>query len=497
MLELLSNAEMRAGDAAAIAAGTPGRVLMERAGRAVARTVGRAAGPGARVLVLCGPGNNGGDGFVAARVLAGRGFRVELALLGQQEALKGDAAAAAGDWDGRVGLPDFAVIDEAHVIVDALFGAGLARELEGEAQAVVQRINDSDRPVVAVDVPSGIDGDSGQVRGGAVRASRTVTFVRRKPGHLLLPGRLHCGEVEVADIGIADAVVADIGCKTWSNDPSLWRHVLAIPSVGSHKYSRGHTVVVSGGPASTGAARLAARGALRGGAGLVTVASPPEALATNAAQLTAIMVKAVDGAAGLNGLLADPRLNAVVVGPGAGVGHETERMVEVSCAAKRATVLDADALTCFAGNVPGLWQVVDSARPAPVVLTPHEGEFSRIFSDEETVSGLESKLERSRCAAERTGAVVVLKGPDTVVAAPDGRAVINENSTPYLATAGSGDVLAGIIAGLLAQGMPSFEAASAAVWMHGEAGRNVGPGLIAEDLPEALPGVLRKVIAAA
>ena len=318
MLELLSNAEMRAADAAAIAAGTPGRVLMERAGRAVANAVVKAAGQGARILILCGPGNNGGDGFVAARVLAGRGYQVELALLGRQGALKGDAAAAAGDWGGDVGVPDFAAVNEADVIVDALLGSGLTRDLQGEAYALVQRVNDSGRPVIAVDIPSGIDGDSGLVCGTAVRAVRTVTFVRRKPGHVLLPGRLHCGDVEVADIGIADAIVAGVWCKTWINEPTLWRDALPIPSPGGHKYSRGHTVVVSGGPASTGAARLAARGALRGGAGLVTIASPPEALAINASHLTAVMVKPVSGATGLSELLADPRLTTVVIGPGAG-----------------------------------------------------------------------------------------------------------------------------------------------------------------------------------
>ncbi len=496
MLELLSTAEMRAAEVSAIATGTPGRALMERAGRAVADRVARSAGREARVLVLCGPGNNGGDGFVAARVLAGRGFEVELALLGTREGLKGEAAAAAGDWTGPVGVPDFAAVGEADVIVDALFGAGLARDMEGMAHALIERVNASSRPVVAVDVPSGIDADSGQVRGAAIKALHTVTFVRRKPGHVLLPGRLHCGEMEVADIGIGDAVIAGVGCKVWVNDPALWRHALPIPSLAGHKYNRGHAVIVSGGVGSTGAARLAARGALRAGAGLVTVASPPDALAVNASQLTAIMVKQIDGAAGFSDLLSDPRFNAVVVGPGAGIGRETERTVEVSCAARRATIIDADALTSFAGNLPGLWQVVDSAQPAPVILTPHEGEFSRLFSGQVFVDTA-SKVERARCGAERSGAVVILKGADTVVAAPDGRAAINENTTPYLASAGSGDVLAGMTAGFVAQGMPAFEAACAAVWLHGEAGRSVGPGLIAEDLPEALPAVLRKLIAEA
>lgn len=495
MHELLSNEEMRAADARTIAAGTSGRTLMERAGRAVADVVARRLALGRRVLVLCGPGNNGGDGFVAARLLADRGYSVRLALLGTREALRGDAALAAADWRGPVDDAAQAAIKPDDVVVDALFGAGLSRDLDGDARALVERVNATGVRVVAVDIPSGIDGDSGLVRGVAVHAEETVTFARRKPGHLLLPGRLHCGVLHVADIGIGDAVIAGLAPATFANAPGLWRAGYPEPSLAGHKYGRGHAVVVSGGVAATGAARLAARAALRAGAGLVTVASPSAALVVNAAQLTAVMVRAAEGAEGLAQLLADERMNVIAIGPAAGVGAATVAKIEAAAFARRALVLDADALTSLSGQVAVLRHIVGAAAPNPTVITPHDGEFSRLFSGMSDVVQLPSKLARARAAAAATGAVVVLKGPDTVIAAPDGRAAINENGTPWLATAGTGDVLTGIITGLLAQRMDGFGAACAAVWLHAAAGQAVGPGLIAEDLPERLPQVLRELLA--
>ncbi|MBB4016098.1 hydroxyethylthiazole kinase-like uncharacterized protein yjeF [Chelatococcus caeni] len=494
MLELLTCAEMAAADGRTIAGGTPGIVLMERAGQAVAeRVLARAAGP-RRIAVLCGPGNNGGDGFVVARLLAAAGHDVAVHALVPPDRLTGDAAEAARGWEGEI-LPLAGWrADGVDIVVDAMFGAGLARDIAAPLDAVIAAVNAAGAHVVAVDVPSGIDGDTGAVRGCAIQADETVTFARRKPGHLLMPGRGHCGPVHVADIGITDATVAGLDVRTAANAPGLWRGELPRPDAAGHKYKRGHLVVASGGPARTGAARLAARAGLRAGAGLVTVASPPSAVAVNAAQLTAVMVRAVDGAEGLADLLSDARFSALVLGPALGIGEETRRMVEVAAAARRHLVLDADALTSFSNNLAGLWQVVTSAAPAGIVLTPHEGEFARLFGEAEGVAQARSKLERARAAAAASGAVVVLKGPDTVIAAPDGRAAINENAPPWLATAGTGDVLAGIIGGLMAQEMPAFAAACAGVWMHGAAATAFGPGLIAEDLPEMLPQVWRTLL---
>jgi hydroxyethylthiazole kinase-like uncharacterized protein yjeF len=494
MLELLTPAEMADADRRTIAAGVPGKTLMERAGRAVADVVAARHTLGTRVVVACGPGNNGGDGFVIARILRERGYPVRVLLLGSRVALTGDAAEAAKGWREQVEPVTAQAMGGAGVIVDALFGAGLSRDLENKAKTAVETVAAAKAPIFAVDLPSGIDGATGAIRGAAVRADETVTFCRRKPGHLLLPGRLHCGRVTVADIGISDATVAAVKPATFANEAALWSSSFPLPRIDGHKYHRGHAVVASGPMHATGAARLAARAALRAGAGLVTVAAPKAALSVLAASLTAVMVRQSDGAGGLARLLADKRLNAVLLGPGQGVGKVTRDALATAAKARRALVLDADALTSFAAAAESLARILSSAPAA--ILTPHEGEFARLFAKESKIAQADSKLARARAAARRLKAIVVLKGPDTVAAAPDGRAAIAANAPPWLATAGTGDVLAGIAAGLLAQGMPAFEAASAAVWLHGEAAQEAGPGMISEDLEPALRHVLARLIRA-
>ncbi|TPQ44584.1 bifunctional ADP-dependent NAD(P)H-hydrate dehydratase/NAD(P)H-hydrate epimerase [Prosthecomicrobium hirschii] len=494
MNELLTPAEMGRADRLTIDAGTPGIRLMERAGRAVADATAFRHVLGTRVLVLCGPGNNGGDGFVAARILAERGYAVRLALLGDRARLAGDAALAAAAWRGGTEPLDgdrvVPLLAQAGVVVDALFGAGLARALDGEARRVVEAVERSGRPVVAVDLPSGIDGRTGAVCGAALHAETTVTFFRRKPGHLLMPGRAHCGTVITADIGIPDWTLREIGPALRHNGPPLWLDRLPAPRLDDHKYSRGHALVLSGPALRTGAARLSAEAALRVGAGLVTLVAPEAAATVAAAHLTAVMVEAFADPAGFAALLADPRRNAMVLGPAAGVGEGTRTLVLAALAGRAALVLDADALTSFADAPDALFDRI-RGRSAPVILTPHEGEFARLFADlGERQSAGRPKTERAMAAARRSGAIIVLKGADTVVAAPDGRAAINDNAPPDLATAGSGDVLAGIAGGLLARGLPGFEAAAAAVWLHGECGRQAGPGLIAEDLADELKPVL-------
>ncbi|WP_428030539.1 NAD(P)H-hydrate dehydratase [Ancylobacter sp.] len=487
-MELLTPAEMTRADALTIAAGVPGAVLMERAGEAVARAAARVTIAGGRLLVLCGPGNNGGDGFVAARLLAAAGYRVRLARLGGRDALRGDAALMAGRWSGAVEGID-ASLEGVDLIIDALFGAGLARDLDGAAQALVERVNAARLPVLAVDLPSGIDGATGAVRGAAITARWSVTFFRPKPGHVLLPGRLHAGEVSVADIGIRAEVLAEIRPQTCENVPALWAGLFPVPAVDGHKYTRGHLVAVSGPAQATGATRLAARAALRAGAGLVTVACPAQALPIHAANLSAVMVRPVEDAAGLAHLLDDRRLATLVLGPGLGVGQGARDRLEV-CRDRR-LVLDADLLTSFKADAGTLARLI-AASPA-AVATPHDGEFARLFEGDAEVLEAPSRLERARAGAVRLGATLLLKGPDTVVASPDGRAAIAANAPPWLATAGAGDVLAGIIGGLLAQGMPPFEAAAAAVWLHGEAARQAGPGLVADDLIDALRPVYRQL----
>jgi hydroxyethylthiazole kinase-like uncharacterized protein yjeF len=493
MIELLTNAEMAEADRRTIAGGVPGIELMENAGRAVADLA--ATLPGRRVVIVAGPGNNGGDGFVAARHLAERGYKVRVSFVGDRDRLKGDAKLAADNWTGKVETAAPASLADCDIVIDALFGAGLDRAVEGQPRVMIQAMNAMAVPVIAVDLPSGVNGTTGAVMGVAVNATHTVTFFRRKTGHLLLPGRLHCGAIQVADIGIPASVLEAIKPSAFVNRPALWGRSLPRPRAGGHKYSRGHAVVVSGGLSTTGAARLAARGALRAGAGLVTIASPREALSVNAAASLAVMVRPVDGAAEMATFLADKRHNAVVLGPGGGVGPAMREQAVAALASAAAVVLDADALTSLADDLAGLVAMIARRPERPAVLTPHEGEFARLFKVINEDHNVHAKLEKARLAARSSGAIVLLKGADTVVAAPDGRASIADNAPPTLATAGSGDVLAGFIAGLLAQGMPGFEAASAAVWLHGEAANAFGPGLIAEDLPDALPGVYRRLFA--
>lgn len=488
-LELLTPGEMSRADRLAVEHGAKSLALMEAAGQAVADAARRLVKPGARVAVLAGPGNNGGDAFVAARLLKRASYDVRLFLAGEKPALKGDAAEMARRFDGPVRALDPFQFESLHLVIDGLYGAGLTRPIEGAAAEVIAAITEHGTPVLAIDVPSGLDGQTGAVLGPVLRATETVTFFRLKPGHLLYPGRALCGVVRVADIGIPPRVLSSLDIKTYANKPALWRNRFPRLSPEDHKYARGHAVVVSGPPEATGACRLGARGALRAGAGLVTVASPLEAVSVNALHLTAIMLKPFEGPEGLSALLADPRKNAVLVGPGAGVGEATCRLAEAALRSPAAVVLDADALSSFAGDVARLGSAIAQRNGRQVVLTPHDGEFARLFGD---WSG--SRLDRARRAAADVGAVVLLKGPDTVIATADGAAAINANAPAWLATAGSGDVLGGFITGLLAQGMPAFEAAAAAAWLHGEVAASFGPGLIAEDLPEGLPAVLARLL---
>jgi hydroxyethylthiazole kinase-like uncharacterized protein yjeF len=494
MTEILTNDEMGQADRLTIAGGVSGFSLMENAGTAVADAVSIHQAPGAQTVVVAGPGNNGGDGLVAARLLAERGYAVKVLLVGEPEKLKGDAGEAAKKWKGQIVAAQPAGLHEADIVVDALFGAGLDRPVGGLAHAMIEAMNAQAAPIIAVDLPSGVNGTSGVVMGAAVKASHTVTFFRKKVGHLLLPGRAHCGAISVAQIGIPDSVLARIAPHTFENIPEFWRDKFPVPRAEGHKYDRGHAVIVSGPMWSTGAARLAARGALRAGAGLVTIASPRDALAVNAAANLAVMVRPVDGAAELRELLADRRFNAVAIGPGIGVSEATCELVLAALAGDRGVVLDADAMTSFATAPRRLAEALKARGDRATILTPHEGEFSRYFNSLDTRTEVGSKLDRARCAAQLTGATILIKGADTVVAAPDGRASIATNAPPYLATAGAGDVLTGIIAGLLAQHMPALEAASAGVWLHGEAARAFGPGLISEDLPEMLPRVYRALL---
>lgn len=466
-LELLTPAEMARADAAAIAGGVSGMVLMEAAGRAVARAAQSRFRP-CRTLVLAGPGNNGGDGYVAARLLERAGWPVAVAALAPPRP-GSDAARAAARWRGPTVPFVPAEAHRAGLVVDAVFGAGLTRNLEG---AAAETLAAASAPILAVDVPSGLDGETGSVRGFAPQAELTVTFFRRKPGHLLLPGRALCGELLLADIGLPATVLPDIGPRAFHNRPGLWS--LPVLAQAAHKYTRGHLTIL-GGDAMTGATRLAAGAAHRAGAGLVTVAAPDTAAAATYRAGEAETIVTTEPVAAL---LGDERRAVWLLGPGLPPTPATRDALRRVVEAKRAVVADAGALLACA-DAPDLLG-------GAAVLTPHAGEFARVFGEVGA-----DKPAAARAAAARTGAVVLLKGADTVVAAPDGRVAINDNAPPSLATGGTGDVLAGVIAALLCQGLAPFEAAAAGAWLQGEAARlHLAPGLVAGDLINLLPGAL-------
>lgn len=478
--EIISIAEMRTLDAASAEAGTATRALMENAGSAVATAVMARFAP-QPTAVLCGPGANGGDGWVAARVLRDAGWPVWVESLVPREALSGDTADAASGFRGRVSTLRTGETS-AELFIDALFGAGLSKPLEGDVAVLAKRL--AKAQVVAVDVPSGLQGDTAKPLGEhCFDAALTVTFMRKKLAHVLMPGRALCGEVVVADIGVPDAALAGLSSNTFENSPALWR--LPRPAIEAHKHARGHAMVASGGRARSGAGRLAARAALRIGAGLVTVLCPAESVAENAAQLTAIMLLEVGDANAWTAALKSA--DAFVIGPAFGLttSHRETLTALLAQEARAPFVLDADALT--------LLGPLQRALLPKDVMTPHRGEFERLFPD--MYKSYESKVEAARAAAAKAGCTLLLKGPDTVIVAPDGKAVVNTTGSPYLATAGSGDVLAGMIAGLIAQGMSGFDAAAAGAWMHGRIGEALGAGQIAEDQVEFLPVVLKDLLA--
>ena len=497
MHELLDARRMARADAAAIAAGIDGLALMDRAGGALADAARRelAAAGGGPVTVCAGPGNNGGDGAVVATRLLAEGIDVALVRAGSAPRPGGDAARALARWTGPTLDPEAGArrLERSALAVDALLGAGLSRAPDGDFARLIEAMNASACRTLAADLPSGLCGDTHLAPGAVVRADATVTFVRYKPAHLLEPGRTLCGSLELADIGMPDAALDGLGIDAWANLPALWRDAIRAPTPGGHKFDRGHVLVRAGGVGSGGAARLSAGAALACGAGLVTLACPGSATLVNAARLDAVMLARADDAHGWAALLDDARIGTLLLGPGNGRGAETTRAVLASLRSGRDCVLDADALTSHVDDPDGRERFLDAARGArgQVVLTPHAGEFARLFgaADDGAPS---SKLHRARAAARLAGATVLFKGADTVVAAPDGRASIGVDAPPWLATAGSGDVLAGAVAALLAQGVPAFEAASAAVWLHGAAARGLGWPLTAE----ALVGATGRALAA-
>ena len=517
-MELLTAAQMRAAEEAAMSAGTvSGLQLMERAGRgsvdaALSHWPDLAEGPH-HAVVLCGPGNNGGDGYVVARRLLDAGWRVEVFGLGDPAKASPDARRMRALWEEAGPVQDLREAgrgDRPDLLVDALFGTGLSRSIPQEAVTAWHAVRTREAAAgkvrcLALDCVSGLDCDNGQMLvpegADALFADLTVTYHAAKRGHFLKTPP--SAALKVGDIGL-EAHPASLTAMPRPGylrllDPGRvearrWLEDILPVAPGHHKYDRGHTLVLGGGPGKGGAARMAARAALRIGAGLVTLGVPPAALQENAARLDAIMLKPLRGAEGLADMLEDGRLSAIVLGPGLGLGEETRQLVRAALGANRRIVLDADALSSFQDDPDALSATLHDR----AVLTPHEGEFARLFPDLAHGKRDVSKVEAAALAAERAGATILLKGPDTVIASPGGAVSLNaalyERAAPWLGTAGAGDVLAGMIGGLLASGrIAPHLAAEAAAWLHVEAARSFGPGLIAEDLPEELPKLFREI----
>jgi NAD(P)H-hydrate epimerase len=480
---LLTCAEMRRAEKMTFAQGVPGFSLMQRAGETIAELIQK-KWKRCRVLALCGPGNNAGDGFIAAESLRAAAWDVTVAAMRMPEDLSGDAAQAAKNWKGKTTALEDSSFDGVDLVIDALFGTGLTKPIDGVARTAIEKLARTKIPVIAVDLPSGVNSDTGAIMNMAPHTTFTVTFFRKKIGHALLPGAKLCGEILVADIGIKDDVLDEIRPKTAENHSDLWLDQFPFPQPEGHKYTRGH-VLIAGGAVMTGATRLAARAAQRVGAGLVTLTAPQSAISIYAEALESVIVRPADTLDAWRELLADEKRNALLIGPGLGLGKTQKDFVLAALKTRKACVLDADALSNFAEKPDTLF----SKLHPHCVLTPHEGEFARLFGAR--VDPKADKLTRARRAAEIAGCIVLLKGADTVIADPEGFAIINVNAPPSLAVAGAGDVLAGIITGLLAQNMHVFMATAAASWIHGLAATQFGPGLIAEDLIAGIPPILK------
>lgn len=489
MHELLTPDQMSKADALTIKSGISGIKLMHNAGEVLLAAVQNHFPKATKILVVAGIGNNGGDGFVLANLLLREKCKVTVTIIGDTEKIAGDARLAYDEMSKGITIETNPNFDDYDLIVDAIFGAGLTREITGIYAETVLSINAASAQVLAVDLPSGINGRTGQVSGCAIKADVTATFFRYKPGHLLYPGRDHCGDLFLGQIGITNEVLDQLSPLIYQNAPQLWKDQYPFIKANGHKYTRGHALAISGGLDKSGAARLMAKSALRMGAGLVTIACPLQTMSAHAARTDAIMLLKMDGTDDLIKILGDKRINAICVGPGLHPNGNTRNLVRAILKTDRSVVLDAGALTAFSNDPDELFELINS-RSSATIMTPHDGEFAKLFPDLLTC---EDKVQRAKTASQKSGASIVLKGPDTVITDSAGHAAISDNAPPWLATAGSGDVLCGIIAALLAQGMPEFKAACAGVWFHGEAGAKAGPGLISSDLEIALKGVIKHI----
>ncbi len=472
--------------------------LMETAGKRSAEIIINEIVPkiknfNKKIYVICGPGNNGGDGFVVARYLKEEGISIRILSLNSEKELNNVVMQKLKDLDTELENIGEISFSEADVVVDAIFGVGINRPVNKNYVKVFREINKESKLIVSLDIPSGVDTDTGLLMPEAIKADHTITFVYPKLGHYLLPAKKYVGNIHVVDIGIPINVNSKIenGYMFHLNSPDYWISDFKWPAEDDHKYKRGHVLVQSGPESSTGAARLAAISALRIGAGAVTLSSSREALNVNATHLTSVMIKEINNSEEFFNFLDQKKINSLIIGPGCGVNQFTKELTLNALNYKISLILDADAISSFEEESVDFIKALEYSK-ADVIITPHEGEFNKIFGN---LKG--SKIERTKSAAIKSKSTVILKGNDTVIASPDGEVIISDKTSPFLATAGSGDVLSGICGGLTAQGMKSFKAACAAQWIHSSIGLIAGPGLIAEDMisiiKDDVPDILMRI----
>ena len=477
---LLTNSQMSFVENQAIKSGKKSTELMENAGTAVVKLILKRY-KNRNISVLCGPGKNGGDGFVVARLLKEQGWNVRLGLTSSQK--DKDSIEKAELWKGNIEPLNESLLYGNPIIIDAMFGAGLKRKLTGIPLALVTKINNKKLDCIAIDIPSGIDGDSGKILGDAPKCKLTITFFCAKPGHFLMPSKSKVGEVIIEDIGISNSFLKQINVKTFLNTPELWKKKFPIPTYDTHKYKRGH-LLIAGAANMTGATHLASSSARRIGAGVVTIGAPSSSCDIYKLGAFGHIVLPINNPGDWNNLLKNYKNTATLIGPGLGKIAFLKDVVIAALNSKKPVILDADGLNIFKNNPLQLFHSTNRKH----ILTPHEGEFKKLFN----FKG--NPISRVSRAAKKSGAIVLLKGSSTIIAHPNGKIIINDTGKPYLATAGSGDVLAGIIAGLITQGMNVFEAGCGGTWIHGRAAELFGPGLIAEDIPKLIPTILNEII---
>jgi len=458
--------------------------FMERAGHEVFKLIENNFTKKQSVIVLCGPGNNGGDGFVVARYLMEEGYKVKVYTFANKDNYIGDALEALKNFKGVIKALSFFNLEKKALIVDALFGIGLKRKIKGRLKKIFQQIKKSNNPVVSVDIPSGISSSDGKILGSAIKATFTVTFHRKKAGHVLGDGKEFSGKLSVVDIGFSNKKMKN---RYIENSPHLWVKYFPWKKISGHKYSRGRVVVHGGQKEFTGATILSAQAALRTGTGSVKIICSKNTLQIYSLKFPSVLKTEINNIYQLEKFLKKEKITSILIGPGAGSNKKVKEIVKLILRKVKYAVIDADALTCFKNDLKSLYNLLDKNK----IITPHLGEFHRIFP---TIKKKLNNVDKVLIATKLTKSNIVLKGSSTIIISYDKKIIINDHSSSELAVIGSGDVLSGLIVSLVGdKKMSPFLAGCAATWIHGDIAKKYGKGLIAEDIVKGIPAALKRL----